>query len=177
MLITQKHGWSLIELMIVLAIITTLTALSLPQWDYSPRLSAQQQLHRLADGIQLAKSEAIFLGQPVQICGLAPDAFNQCAEQWQAGFLVSTDSEVLYKHTWQLKGTLTWKGFGNRRALLIDERGMMRYQNGSFTYCPLDLDKTKAQQLIVNSAGRTRLAKDSDQDGTRESSNGQAITC
>lgn len=88
-----------------------------------------------------------------------------------------TNSEILYHHHWELNGTLTWQGFSGRQDLLIDERGMMRYQNGSFTYCANDQDMTKAQQLIVNSAGRTRFAKDSDQDGIRESSNGNPIIC
>ncbi len=173
----QNHGWTLIELLIVLAIITTLTVLSLPQTDYSSRVSIQQQLQRLSDGIQLAKSEAILLGRPVRLCGLSTSTASQCTDSWATGFMIEVEESVIFQHRWTLKGQLTWQGFGSRTYLAIDERGMLRYQNGSFTYCAADLDITKAQQLIVNAAGRTRLAIDSNQDGIRETSNGNPIVC
>ncbi|MDF1623376.1 GspH/FimT family pseudopilin [Pseudohongiella nitratireducens] len=173
----QNHGWTLIELLIVLAIITTLTALSLPQADYSSRLTSRQQLQRLADGIRLARSEAILLGKPVRLCGLEAGQTARCADDWNTGFSILAEGDVIFQHRWQFNGRLTWQGFNRQNYLTIDERGMLRYQNGSFTYCPADLDKTKAQQLIINSAGRTRLAIDSDQDGIRETSSGTPITC
>lgn len=173
----NSWGWTLIELLIVLSIITILTTLSLPQSDYSSRLSSGQQLRQLAEGIALAKAEAVLLGQPVTVCGLKIADYTECAPRWAAGFSIKTAEQLLFQHRWQLNGQLQWQGFSGRQDLRIDERGMLRYQNGSFTYCPFDQDMTKAQQLIVNAAGRTRLAKDHDQDGIRETSRGTPITC
>ena len=173
----NSQGWTLIELLFVLSIITILTALSLPQPDYSSRLSSGQQLRQLAEGIALAKAEAVLLGQPVTVCGMKIADNIECAPHWTAGFSIMTAEKLLDQHPWQLNGQLQWQGFSGRQDLRVDERGMLRYQNGSFTYCPFDQDMTKAQQLIVNAAGRTRLAKDHDQDGIRETSHGTPITC
>lgn len=172
-----SRGWTLIELLIVLSIITILTVLSLPQPDYSSRLSSAQQLRQLAQGIALAKAEAIVLGQPVTLCGLKVAHNNECAPHWADGFIIMTENQLLFEHRWELTGQLSWQGFSGRQDLRINERGMLRYQNGSFTYCPEDGDMTKTQQLIVNTAGRTRLAKDSNQDGVRETSRGTPIPC
>lgn len=173
----NSQGWTLIELLFVLSIITILTALSLPQSDYSSRLSSGQQLRQLAEGIALAKAEAILLGQSVTVCGLKITDNIECAPHWAAGFSIMTAEQLIYQHRWQLKGQLQWQGFSGRQDLRVDERGMLRYQNGSFTYCPEDQDMTKAQQLIVNAAGRTRLARDSNKDGIRETTRGTPITC
>ena len=53
----------------------------------------------------------------------------------------------------------------------------MRYQSGNFTLCPASRDARLAQQLVVNSTGRTRSAQDRNGDGIREDSSGNPLRC
>ena len=51
------------------------------------------------------------------------------------------------------------------------------FQNGNFTFCPMNSDKTLAMQLIVNNIGRIRVAKDTNGDGIIDDAKGKPISC
>jgi len=91
---------------------------------------------------------------------------------------VDTDDQVLRVRSDDLhKGQLEWRAFGRRKYLQFNPLGFLLHQSGNFTYCDNNGDPTLTRQLIVNSAGRVRVAIDSDGDKIREGSNGKPIRC
>ncbi|MES3009122.1 MAG: GspH/FimT family pseudopilin [Pseudomonadota bacterium] len=182
-----QTGFTLPELITTLAIVGILSSLATPGLQ---ALTEQKQgdttLRALADHLALARSSAASYGQTVTFCRSA-DGLT-CSGSWSDGSIVFTDrnadrqinqDDLLLRSqlTVQLQGNIEWRAFQNRQYLQIEATGFMRYQSGNFTYCPQDGDARNARQLIVNSTGRARYAEDSNGDGIREDSSGNALAC
>src|SRR5690606_31569095 len=126
------------------------------------------------DSIGLARSAAIRENRITTLC--RSDDGIQCQGAWMDGLIVFTDANgnhvldpedrLLYRlEASTVPGTLLFRSFGNRQYLQFEGRGLTRYQNGNFTFCPVDGDVRQIRQLILSFSGRTRMARDQDQDG------------
>lgn len=183
----RLRGYTLIELCVTLGIVFILLNLGLP--SYSALLARQQsqvEVERLNRAISIARHTAVNEGRMTTLCR-SSDGF-QCGGQWQQGYIVFTD----HNGDRQINGTdrlvevfpalsrgvsLRYRAFQNKQYLQMTPAGFTNYQNGNFTFCPDSKDPALAQQLIVNRAGRTYLARDLDGDGIREGANGKPISC
>ena len=187
-------GHSLPELLMVLAIITTLSALTLPLLSPAPAQEAEQVFERFARVLGNTRAQAITRQQVLIIC---PNSnAHHCGRDWSAGLLVFVDADgdgvlsgteaVLDRLSWlpsadggtqALSGSLHWRAFGNRQRLRISELGELADQNGSLSWCPPPDSMASAHQLVINASGRIRLAVDSNGDGLREDSQGNPVRC
>ena len=80
-------GFTLLELIAVLAIVAILASLSAPglrNLMHSGKISATH--NALTDAVQLARSEAILRGLPVELC--ASDDGQNCGGAWENGWIV-----------------------------------------------------------------------------------------
>lgn len=162
----SQAGFSLPEALLCAAIIAILLRLALPLFTPAPLAEGQRVLLEFDAVLQTARSAAILQGVPVRICPATAAA--ECGDNWQEGVLALTDVThnhaapqlVAYRPWKDLQGSLSWRAFGNRSQLVIDPNGALDYQNGTLLWCPPSSVVNGAAQLIVNSAGRTRLVTD-----------------
>ena len=184
---TRSIGATLFELLFAVAILAILLNLGLP--DFKNMISdrkAEFTLRRISHAINFARTHAIKSGTIVTIC--PSHSGLRCENEWQDGSLVFSDSNadrqinesdeilLVVNHALQ-DGSIKWRSFQNKPFLQISAQGFTRNQNGSFTFCSSDKEPEKAQQLVINRLGRTRLAVDSNGDGIRESSQGRPLSC
>lgn len=184
----MSRGLSLVELLVVLVLAGLLLRVAMPGLQ---QLVATQRASAASNGIvsavRLARSAAITFRVPVVLC---PSRGGRCGAQsdWPGGALIFADvngnaefdeGERLFGGMPALErgATLRWRSFRNRSYLRFEPVGLTAWQNGNFQYCPASGDPRHARQVIVNSAGRTRLARDSDGDGIREDAAGRDLSC
>jgi type IV fimbrial biogenesis protein FimT len=184
--VVNQRGVNLPEVMAVLLIISILMHLSLPVIGLAHREESTRVLLQLAHLIEMARSSAINSQQSVTVCPITES--DQCGGNWQHGAMAFFDNNdnrqrdpdeiLIHKINWiDNSGHLSWRAFGNRQSLSIDAFGGLRNQNGNFTWCPPSGSHEPAHQLVINAAGRLRLAADNNGDGLREDSQGRPLVC
>ncbi|MES2675220.1 MAG: GspH/FimT family pseudopilin [Pseudomonadota bacterium] len=104
--VAQQHGFTLLELMITVAIVAILSAAVIPSFS---ELIMKSRLTSQARGLMasalLARSEAIKRNQTVILC--ASNDGNSCNGTWANGWIVvTTDNLVVHKHKAAPKGFL-----------------------------------------------------------------------
>lgn len=170
------QGMSLPEVLICAGIIAILLQQSLPKLNILEQDESVRVLSDIAGAITLARTDAILNGRQVTLCALGE--LPGCTNIWESGLLVKSDDQLVHVQRWaSLRGQITWRAFGNRSQLEFDTSGALLHQNGSFTWCPPSGSPVSPHQLVINSAGRLRLATDSDHDGIRENSQGHPLSC
>ncbi len=183
----RQQGFSLGELLICVALCLVLMGVAAP--DLRSLVSRQQgdkALAAIARAVQSARSAAITSGQTVTLCRSSDGA--TCSGNWHDGLISFIDynrdrqingydlllQQVVFH---ELPGTISWRAFQNRQYLQLSPGGFLMHQNGNFTYCPAPGAAGLAGQLVINSTGRIRQARDRDGDGHREGSDGLPIRC
>lgn len=172
----SAQGMSLPEVLVCAGIIAILLQQSLPKLNILEQEESVRVLSDVAAAINLARTDAILNGRRVTLC--APGELPDCSNAWESGLLVKSADQLVHVQHWtSLQGRLSWRAFGNRPVLEFDTSGALLHQNGSFTWCPPSGSPVSPHQLIINGAGRLRLATDSDHDGIRENSQGHPLSC
>ena len=147
MLFQQKNGFTLVELIVTLAIFAILATIALP---YFQEIRAKQEVNdttnKLISTIHLAKSQALLYHSNVVLCP-SQNNLNCQTNQWTAGLLVFLDSnknrqidtgeKIIYTESTNLKyGHLDWRGTLSAPSLTFQaENGLPIGSNGSFYYC------------------------------------------
>lgn len=189
-----QKGFTLPELILTLALLAILAQLSLPALDFDQRSEADRAFMQLSALLTNARAHAIASHSVTIVC--PSNNGSDCDSNWRSGAIAfadadnnrqrSADEALIGYIDWStrqhnqaapLRGTLLWRTFGNRQSIRIDELGQLTGQNGNFTWCPPAQTGHTAHQLVINSAGRIRLASDSDGDGMREDSQGRPLNC
>tara|TARA_R110002167_G_scaffold144413_10_gene334856 strand:- start:87504 stop:88073 length:570 start_codon:yes stop_codon:yes gene_type:complete len=182
-----NRGFTILELCITLALVCVLTGLAAaPLQSFVAAKEGDQALRSINELILIARSAAAKNGRGVTLCPSSTGL--QCGGTWSSGAMLFLDrnfdrkinqDDIILRARSELsrQGSITWRAFGNRQYLQVDARGFMRHQSGNFSYCDASGDPQLARQLVVNSAGRVRVALDSDGDGVRENSRGKALEC
>lgn len=182
------RGFSLLEMLVVLAVAGGLVAMAMPSFQVMPlQERAGAALNQAIGAVSFARSAAVLHRTPVSLC---PGVEDQCLgrDQWHRGALVFQDPNqngirdrgepVLSALSGLREGDrLYWRSFRNRGYLRFLPAGYTHWQNGNFLYCPADRDPRLARMLIVNAQGRTRVARDADGDGVAEDARGRPIAC
>lgn len=165
-------GLSLIEVLVTLSLTSLLLGLSLPSMkELQDSASTAVALQRLSKALESAKTSAISSGETVTFCG--SENTLDCQGSWSEGLLsfidrnqnqrIDASDQIL---NWQsmrdIQGSIRWRAFGYRQYLLLDPRGMMETQNGSFTYCTHNAPASPAAKLVVNRTARSRMLRDLD---------------
>jgi type IV fimbrial biogenesis protein FimT len=188
------RGFTLMELILTVALLAILAQLSLPAMDFNQRNEADRVFMQLSALLTSARAHSIATHSVTVICPSVSG--SDCDSNWSVGAIAFTDSdnnrqrsfdEALielidwtaggHRQSSPLRGTLHWRAFGNRQSIRIDELGQLSDQNGNFTWCTAEQSGHRAHQMVINSAGRIRLATDSNKDGHREDSQGRPLTC
>jgi type IV fimbrial biogenesis protein FimT len=159
MSICPKSGFSLSELLVALALLSTLTSLALPSLGQRLEQARQATLHdNLARTIQLARTQAVQQRRRIELCALGSS--EQCGQDWSNGWLTRdvASSEVLQVYPLQPgESLLQWSGLGPSIRFLPD--GSTPLSNGRFFQCHAG---QPAWQLVISRQGRLRSSSASE---------------
>jgi type IV fimbrial biogenesis protein FimT len=180
-----SKGLTLVELCTTLSIIAiaTLSAVS-----YAPAIiqhhTSDYAIKEIAQAFRFARTEAIMGRSIVTVCPL--NTSGKCTNHWNNPISIFRDpdnshsltrNEVVIRQVKQLhRGTLA-AAPSHRRYFQFATSGESRGTAGNITYCPKSTDPRFIRRLIVNFAGRIRLAQDTNNDGQIENANGSPIIC
>lgn len=157
-LIAKYQGFSLLELLVALAIIMTLTLLAVPSWQqFSHNQQASIVMHKLSMAIQFARLEAIRRNETVIVCGSSDQ--RHCSSRWRDGQLVITaNGKVLRVLAGLPRGDdLIWRGsFGSEESLELLPMGYAA-QQGRFYYRRSQQIAAGIPVLVVSQSGRVRI--------------------
>jgi type IV fimbrial biogenesis protein FimT len=180
-------GITLLEILIALAISGMLLVAGLPSYRAWLASTATGSLERQYLGLlALGRETAVLQRSMVSLCGSRSG--ESCDGHWEAGAVLFVDrdadanldaeDEVLRVISGQAdRVSVRWKSFRNKPYLQLTSLGFTNNQSGNFTFCPMGLDSGAGRQLIVNTTGRARWAKDLDGDGLVEDAEGRPLRC
>jgi len=184
----KNKGFTLIELLIALSVLGGLLLVGGVGFHcLRQRQTADYVMIRLYRTLQLARYSAIKHRDMVTICP-AHD-HSHCGIDWNKGFLLFLDrygdgkihdpKDVLraVQNSINVQGDLSWRGFRKGAYIQFTPEGFTNNQNGTFTYCPKDLNTQHARALFVSKTGKLRFSQDSNQDGIHENSQGKRLNC
>ncbi len=167
------HGFTLLELLIVMAVMAVLVTFAVPSFHNlmdSSKLTAAS--NALLSSMHLARSEAIKRGNRVVLCKTSDGLV--CAERggWEQGWIVFHDTnnngerernEVVIQRIQPLAASLRLTGNATvaRYVSFLSTGGTKLigggFQAGTLTVC--NQSAGQARQIVLNAAGRPRIQK------------------
>lgn len=160
-------GYSLIELCYTLAISLSLAGIAAPTlYKLIQYEQMQTQVNQLVQLLNTAKIAAIKYHKAVSLCA-STDQLN-CNPSWQGDFILFIDepqngrlaSKTNLLDVWQRnpkQGRFTWQA--QQTYLTMHATGINTGNAGRFYYCPANNNRHYARAIIINLAGRIRVAK------------------
>ncbi|MCY7354477.1 MAG: GspH/FimT family pseudopilin [Lysobacter sp.] len=99
MLCKRTNGFTLVELMVVIAIVAVLATLALPSFEGSMRSNrVATTTNEMMASLALARSEAIRSSRSSRVCASSDGA--TCVGTWNDGWIVATDMDA-NRATWE----------------------------------------------------------------------------
>ncbi len=179
----SQSGFNIIELMVVMAIITIMATVAIPGFMTMSRDNRLAVRHNdFLAALNLARNEALTRGRSVTICkwGVNDDCNGR---QWEDGWIVFADtdrdgivdaSEIIRIYP-PLSNNITLRGSNTAaNQIVFNSQGMLP-ATGKLTFCD-SRGARHARGLILSRSGQARIARDSDNDGTRDN-NGTNLVC
>lgn len=178
-LLTQIAGFSLIELLIVLAVFSIIATTALP--NFSALLAQERTVvmtNHLAGALAFARSESVTKNQIILTCQSIDGSKCTKSGDWHNGWIIfadknankqrDTDEALLQVFSAANNGTQTvFNGAFNIDHYIKYKPTGRAFPNGSFLICNPAIGTGKA--LIMTQSGRLRLSK--------RQRDGSAVTC
>ena len=178
----KQHGLTLVELLIVLAIVTVLITMVAPNISsILQRNLVVAQVNESSALIQFARGTAINEATTTTVC--ATTDFNQCNANWRNSMMAFTDvdgngnrgnNEPLLMVVEAPQASL--RVTGPNAAVNFAEDGSAS-TNASFLFCHQNGDVESARGLYVTLHGRVKTSQDTDNDGVHNDLAGNALVC
>lgn len=184
-----QSGFTIIELMITLMLVAVLLTLGVPSFSNTiEQNKLSTKINDLISTLQYARSESVKTGKRITVC--KSNTGTSCvaaAAGYESGWIVFEDDspsdgnidagEQLLKVHEALDSNVTLRGnpsFVNFISYL-PSGGVTSTNPGHFVMCK-DSNTAKSRAVFINTAGRTRVAKDTGNDNIPEDDSGNNIT-
>jgi type IV fimbrial biogenesis protein FimT len=165
MILSKAKGFTLLELLSVVAVISILLVLVIPSWQrWLAENRVQAAVQQLYNAMQLARFTAIVQGKPVVVC--ANSGLQSCAQDWRQGFIVcqglsvntcdAKDDKVLRVFDSIASVIIEWHGFPTNQAIVFTPQGYTQIQNGRFIVTAGKGVNQVKRVLILSKTGRLR---------------------
>lgn len=179
----KPHGFTLIEMMAVVLISGILLGISINGLQLlQAQIRATAAINQLAGAVYLTRQAALSQRRLITLC--PTDNQKACSSNWAAGMLIisggggqTSEGTRIAAYPPTPHGRIEWRSFGGSKRLQFAASGLTYSQNGTFIYCPDDKDLRAARALIINKAGRARMAEDLDGDGVVDLREGEPVQC
>lgn len=153
------RAFSLLELVVVLALVAGLSLAVVPSWQHYAKLSTRDHvLTDLLRVIQVAKQQAVTQGAAVTFC--PSDFGKRCGHDWSRGWLLRwAHGRRFFSGPVASTYALYWRGgFGRQDYLKFSEAGYTLGQQGRFYLCARAAsDEGLSRAVVVNALGRARV--------------------
>ncbi len=162
----RQHGFTLIELMITIAIAVILMTVGIPSFSETIKNNRlTTEINELLTALNVGRSEAIKRGVSTTVCTGSVGA--SCGGNWEDGWVVFVDSngdgtidagEEIRVHDSLTPGTTI--AFP-RTSIVYSGQGFAVGFTGTFVLCD-SRGVSKAKGLVVSNTGRVRTASSSE---------------
>lgn len=186
--ITDIKGFTLNECLITIAISAVLITQITPGFfDFIEKQKSRMSIRQMASELTIARSTAMSRSATVTLCGWN-ELTQRCTVNWngQRTLFVDVDEDGrldpkdIRVKTWPPMpedSQIKTRFFGGRQHFQVRPNGLTRASNGSILYCPPSGNPEHAEQIIISLTGRIRFARDTDNDGIAEGTDGKALIC
>lgn len=171
----RQGGWTLVELLVAVAIAAVLTALAAPSFrDHFTRTRLTTHSSTLQSSLLLARSEAIKRNLRVALCKSANGSICTTSGSWEQGWLVFVDknndasraeSESIVMAVGPLSGAFKLVGNSNiANYVSYSPSGATQltsgaFQAGTFTLCDGESSSGLARKIVISATGRARITQ------------------
>lgn len=181
----DNQGITLVELLVVLTWMGILLALSAAYWhSASSTTQSAAYIQSISQFVRHARAQALYQQARVLVC--TANAQGQCIKQASDQLVSFIDHD--HNRQWsdgdQPLQQLTLHPFAqvqirplHKSYIQFGATGLAQGAAGHLLLCPHDGNLRHAAQLIVNLAGRLKLAQDTDDNGIVNGVNGQDLVC
>ena len=150
----RQHGFSLFELVVVLAIIAILAAIAIPALsDMVLGSQLRSQANDLSAGAVLARSEAIKRNQSVILCSSANG--TSCGGTWTNGWIILRGGTVIKSHEAAKTGYLISSGV---TSITFQPSGMSATP-ATITVCRATPVGDQSRIVTISATGRPRVTR------------------
>ena len=199
----NSRGLTLIELMVTLAVFAIVTTLAFPGFRlYQQNSNRVTQINDLIATFNMARSEAVKRNLPVIVCASADQANCSNANDWTTGWIAVIDDnlngvteatdndgqqsggETAYYVHGRLSGAnLFLADLGGATQIIFAANGTS-VPAATFMRCDdrrntddAAIRNNHARAIILTTSGRTRLSRDSDNNGVQEDAANVDLNC
>lgn len=165
----HNNGLSLIDLVLTIACIAVIGAFAIPNMNifYQKQL-AEHSARQLLGALMATRSAAVHARKIATLCPSRDAVY--CSRKWDDKLMIfidkdkngkrSEDEDIIHvRDAMQADGYMEWRAFRNPKYYIqYRSDGSTNYHNGTFAYCPPINPEINHRQIVINRAGRPRLA-------------------
>ena len=181
----RKHGFTLVELIVAIAVIAILSTIALPSMsNFLVKMRVDNEITEMQRLLLTARNIAINTGKNTTVCPLSNGV---CSTNWQNEISIFTndantlansisfaDNDELVKIKEAIKSGDRLQ-FTNA-SVIYAPSGQLITAAGTFRYCPQGTTD-ESRGIALSISGRSYISSDTDNDGKDNDRNGNEIVC